>query len=62
MWKLYNNSRNDGSGILGYSLLGGSPAIGDCVVIAREAFGSGAGCPDYVPGSPCNLGMTLTHE
>jgi hypothetical protein len=63
-WNGYLNlvCRNAGNGILGYSPLGGSPAIGDCVVIARDAFGSGAGCTGYVPAEPYNLGRTLTHE
>ena len=63
-WTGYLNlvCRNAGNGILGYSNLGASPAAGDCVVIARAAFGSGNGCTGYVPGSPYDLGRTLTHE
>ena len=63
-WAGYLNlvCRNAGSGILGYSNLGASPAAGDCVVIAKTAFGSGSGCTGYVPTSPYNLGRTLTHE
>ncbi len=63
-WAGYLNlvCRNAGNGILGYSNLGASPAAGDCVVIARAAFGSGSGCTGYVPGAPYNLGRTLTHE
>ena len=63
-WAGYLNlvCRNAGSGILGYSPLGGSPSAGNCVVIAKAAFGSGTGCTGYVPGSPYNLGRTLTHE
>lgn len=63
-WAGYLNlvCRNAGNGILGYSNLGASPAAGDCVVIAKSAFGSGAGCTGYVPGSPYDLGRTLTHE
>ena len=63
-WAGYLNlvCRNAGSGILGYSNLGASPAAGDCVVIAKAAFGSGSGCTGYVPTSPYNLGRTLTHE
>lgn len=63
-WSGYMNlvCRNAGSGILGYSPLGGSPSSGATVVIAFDAFGSGSGCPGYVPGAPYNLGRTLTHE
>ena len=63
-WAGYLNlvCRNAGTGILGYSPLGGSPSAGNCVVIAKAAFGSGSGCTGYVPGSPYNLGRTLTHE
>lgn len=63
-WAGYLNlvCRNAGNGILGYSNLGASPAAGDCVVIAKAAFGSGTGCTGYVPGAPYNLGRTLTHE
>jgi hypothetical protein len=50
-----------GTGVLGYSPLGGS-GNGDGVVIDAIAFGSGAGCPGVVPGAPYNLGRTLTHE
>ena len=63
-WAGYLNlvCRNAGTGILGYSVLGGSPSAGNCVVIAKAAFGSGAGCTGYVPGTPYDLGRTLTHE
>ncbi len=63
-WGGYLNlvCRNAGSGILGYSPLGGSPSGGQTVVIALSAFGKGAGCPGYIPRSPYNLGRTLTHE
>ena len=63
-WAGYLNlvCRNAGSGILGYSNLGASPSAGDCVVIAKAAFGSGSGCTGYVPSSPYDLGRTLTHE
>ena len=63
-WAGYMNlvCRNAGTGILGYSPLGGSPGAGQTVVIARAAFGSGSGCTGYVPGAPYNLGRTLTHE
>lgn len=63
-WRGYLNlvCRDAGSGILGYSPLGGSPSNGQTVVIAFSAFGSGSGCPGYIPGSPYNLGRTLTHE
>ncbi|MDN3678256.1 zinc-dependent metalloprotease [Flavobacterium paronense] len=63
-WAGYLNlvCRNAGNGILGYSPLGGSPSAGMTVVIAKSAFGSGNGCTGYVPGSPYDLGRTLTHE
>jgi hypothetical protein len=53
--------REIGGGILGYSPLGGS-GNGDGVVIDDQAFGSGSGCGVVAPGSPFNLGRTLTHE
>ena len=64
IWSGYLNlvCRDAGSGILGYSPLGGSPSNGQTVVIALSAFGSGSGCPGYSPGSPYDLGRTLTHE
>ena len=49
-------------GILGYSPLGGSPAAGATVVMAKSFFGSGAGCTGHVPQAPFNLGRTVTHE
>ncbi len=49
-------------GYLGYSPLGGSPSSAATVVIDTAAFGSGSGCSGYVPGSPYNLGRTVTHE
>ena len=63
-WNGYLNlvCRDAGSGILGYSPLGGTPNNGATVVIAYSAFGSGSGCSGYVPGAPYNLGRTLTHE
>lgn len=63
-WAGYMNLvvRNEGSSILGYSPLGGSPGSGQTVVINRFCFGSGAGCTGYVPAAPFNLGRTLTHE
>lgn len=50
------------NGYLGYSPLGGSPSSAATVVIDTAAFGSGSGCFGYVPGSPYNLGRTVTHE
>ena len=52
----------DAGGALGYSSLGGSPNIGDSVVINFDSFGSGAGCNGYQPTAPYNAGRTLTHE
>ena len=63
-WGGYMNFlvKDAGSGILGYSPLGGSIANGASVVIAPTAYGSGAGCSGYTPGAPYNLGRTTTHE
>lgn len=63
-WSGYMNLvvRNEGTQILGYSPLGGSPGAGNTVVINRNCFGSGSGCSGYVPAAPYNLGRTLTHE
>ncbi|MEZ4793122.1 MAG: zinc-dependent metalloprotease [Gelidibacter sp.] len=63
-WGGYMNFvvKNIGSGLLGYSPLGGSIAQGQAVVMNLGAFGSGAGCPGYSPGAPYNLGRTVTHE
>ena len=48
-------------GALGYSPLGGN-GNGDGVSVDANAFGTGAGCGSVNPGSPYNLGRTLTHE
>lgn len=65
-WSGYMNFlvKNIGSGLLGYSPLGGSIAAGQSVVMNLGAFGSGAGCPNsgVVPAAPYNLGRTVTHE
>ena len=63
-WSGYMNFlvKNAGGGILGYSPLGGSIGAGQSVVISPGAFGSGSGCTGYSPGSPYNLGRTVTHE
>tara|TARA_B110000027_G_scaffold54882_1_gene59640 strand:- start:285 stop:2348 length:2064 start_codon:yes stop_codon:yes gene_type:complete len=63
-WSGYMNFlvKNAGGGILGYSPLGGSIGAGQSVVISPSAFGSGSGCTGYSPGSPYNLGRTVTHE
>ena len=63
-WSGYMNFlvKNAGGGILGYSPLGGSIGAGQSVVISPSAFGSGSGCTGYSPGSPFNLGRTVTHE
>ncbi|WP_310554880.1 zinc-dependent metalloprotease [Flavobacterium sp.] len=63
-WTGYMNFvvRNLSGGLLGYSNLGGSPNIGDAVVMDNNAFASGAGCTGFVPSSPYNLGRTVTHE
>ncbi len=49
------------TGVLGYSPLGGS-GNGDGVVVDASAFGAGNGCGNVSPGSPYDLGRTLTHE
>ncbi len=49
-------------GILGYSPLGGSPAAGATIVMAKSFFGSGDGCTGHVPQAPYDLGRTVTHE
>jgi hypothetical protein len=65
-WAGYMNFviRDLGSGLLGYSYLGGSPAAGDTVVMNTWCYGTGTGVPGtaYVPASPFNLGRTVTHE
>lgn len=63
-WSGYMNFvvKNIGAGLLGYSPLGGSIAQGQAVVMNLGAFGSGNGCPGYIPGAPYNLGRTVTHE
>ena len=63
-WAGYVNlvCKDAGSGILGYSPVGGSPSNGATVVISTSAFGSGEGCTGYVPSGSYNLGRTLTHE
>ena len=63
-WGGYMNFlvKNAGTGVLGYSPLGGSIRKGQSVVISASAFGSGSGCSDYSPGSPFDLGRTVTHE
>jgi len=50
-----------GTGVLGYSPLGGA-GNGDGVVIDATAFGTGGGCNGVAPGAPYDLGRTLTHE
>lgn len=50
-----------GTGLLGYSPLGGA-GDGDGVVIDATAFGIGNGCGSIVPDAPYDLGRTLTHE
>lgn len=47
---------------LGFSPLGGSIANGYAVTMDNNAFGSGSGCPGFVPSAPYNLGRTVTHE
>jgi len=63
-WAGYQNFviKDLGGGILGYSPLGGQPGQGDSVVQNTFAFGSGSGCPGFVPQAPFNLGRTVTHE
>ena len=63
-WSGYMNFlvKTIGGGTLGYSFKPGSIAAGHSVVLNTFAFGSGAGCPGYVPGAPYNKGRTVTHE
>lgn len=65
-WSGYMNFvvRNLGTGLLGYSPLGGSPASGQTVVMNTWCYGTGSGVPStaYVPAAPFNLGRTVTHE
>ncbi|MBO3115295.1 T9SS type A sorting domain-containing protein [Winogradskyella sp. DF17] len=67
-WAGYLNFvvRNINGGILGFSPLGGSVALGDAVTMNLFAFGSNQvpSCPGsgVVPGAPYNLGRTTTHE
>lgn len=63
-WSGYMNFlvKTIGGGTLGYSFKPGSIAAGNSVVLNTFAFGSGAGCPGYVPGAPYNKGRTVTHE
>jgi hypothetical protein len=65
-WAGYMNFvvRDLGSGLLGYSPLGGSPGAGQTVVMNTNCYGSGSGVPGttYIPQAPYNLGRTVTHE
>lgn len=63
-WAGYLNFvvKNLSGGVLGYAYLASSPADGAAVYIDNNAFGAGAGCTNFVPGAPYNLGRTLTHE
>jgi Pregnancy-associated plasma protein-A/Secretion system C-terminal sorting domain len=63
-WAGYYNIVVDAlnGGTLGYAYLASDPADGAAVFIGSDAFGKGAGCTDYVPAAPYNLGRTLTHE
>jgi len=63
-WAGYMNFvvRDEGASTLGYSPLAGSPAAGNTVVMNTFCYGSGAGCPGYIPQSPFHLGRTVTHE
>ena len=63
-WSGYMNFvvRDEGTQILGYSPLGGSPTAGDTVVMNTFCYGTGSGCTGYVPAAPYNLGRTVTHE
>jgi hypothetical protein len=64
-WSGYMNFVVKSINFLGYAPLGGSPTntnFMNCVVIDNNAFGSGGGCPGFVPSTSYNLGRTLTHE
>lgn len=49
-------------GTLGYAYPASNPNSGAAVFIRSSAFGSGSGCPSFLPTAPYNLGRTLTHE
>jgi hypothetical protein len=61
-WKGYLNLTVRDAGALGYAPVGGLPFLGGTAVIHFSAFGSGAGCPGYVPSGNYNLGRTVSHE
>lgn len=63
-WSGYLNFvvRPLGSGLLGFSPLGGSVAAGQAVTMNTNTFGSGVGCTSVAPQAPYNLGRTTTHE
>ena len=65
-WSGYMNFlvKDIGSGLLGFSPLGGNISAGQSVVMNLSAFGSGPGCSTsgIVPGAPYDLGRTVTHE
>ncbi len=50
-----------GTGLLGYSPLGGNGA-GEALVVDAGAFGLGTQCGNVGANAPFNLGRTLTHE
>ncbi|WP_196888351.1 zinc-dependent metalloprotease [Aureivirga sp. CE67] len=52
-----------GTGILGYSPVGGNPLNGDAIVMNVDAFGDNTvGCGEFTAGFPFDLGRTVTHE
>ena len=60
-WKGYLNIVVRDISNAGY-YTGGTPNEGNVVVIKNICFGSGAGCPEYVPTNGWHLGQTLLHE
>ncbi len=64
VWDGYLNFlvKDIGSGLLGYSPLGGLPVNGDAVVMNTFCFGAGSGCSGFTPSAPFHLGRTVTHE
>ena len=64
LWSGYLNFvvKDIGTGLLGYSPLGGIPNNGDSIVMNLFAFGSETGCANISPSAPFNLGRTVTHE
>ncbi|WP_395077799.1 zinc-dependent metalloprotease [Flavobacterium sp.] len=61
-WKYYLNIVVTSMGGGGVSPMGGVPNIGCSIVINYDNFGSGTGCPGYIPTEYYNSGRVLSHE